>query len=92
MAQIKDISGYLIHTEARGPFDIIGDVHGCFDELQELLHKLGYGVNYDKKERKFIVKPPENHKAVFVGDLVDRGPDSPKVGNGYGGGRPGVLR
>lgn len=79
MAQIKDLSGYLVQTEARGPFDIIGDVHGCFDELHELLLKLGYEVDFDKKESRFTVTPPKNHKAVFVGDLVDRGPDSPKV-------------
>jgi protein phosphatase len=52
-----------------GPFDIIGDVHGCFDELVELLNKLGY----DTKDLGQIV-PPAGRKAVFVGDLVDRGP------------------
>ncbi|MEW2634494.1 polynucleotide kinase-phosphatase [Streptomyces sp. NPDC048389] len=52
-----------------GPFDIIGDVHGCSSELETLLGKLGYtdGVH------------PEGRTAVFVGDLVDRGPDSPGV-------------
>ncbi|MFF1832953.1 polynucleotide kinase-phosphatase [Streptomyces sp. NPDC058231] len=52
-----------------GPFDIIGDVHGCSTELETLLGKLGYadGVH------------PEGRTAVFVGDLVDRGPDSPGV-------------
>ncbi|HSZ54230.1 MAG TPA: polynucleotide kinase-phosphatase [Tepidisphaeraceae bacterium] len=53
----------------RGPFDIIGDVHGCYDELLELLQKLGY----DTTEPDRIV-PPEGRKAVFLGDLVDRGP------------------
>jgi polynucleotide kinase-phosphatase len=53
----------------RGPFDVIGDVHGCFDELVELLEKLGY----DTTERSRVVAPP-GRKAVFVGDLVDRGP------------------
>ncbi len=52
-----------------GPFDIIGDVHGCYDELIELLEKLGY----DTTEPTRIV-PPRGRKAVFVGDLVDRGP------------------
>jgi polynucleotide kinase-phosphatase len=51
-----------------GPFDIIGDVHGCFGELKELLEKLGYSINGE------TVIPPEGRKAVFVGDLVDRGP------------------
>lgn len=59
--------------EDHGPFDIIGDIHGCFDELVSLLEKLGYQVN------GFEVTAPENRKAVFVGDLVDRGPASPQV-------------
>ncbi|WP_431947531.1 polynucleotide kinase-phosphatase [Actinacidiphila sp. bgisy167] len=52
-----------------GPFDVIGDVHGCGSELDTLLGKLGYvdGVH------------PQGRTAVFVGDLVDRGPDSPGV-------------
>ncbi|MFC4329275.1 polynucleotide kinase-phosphatase [Streptomyces andamanensis] len=56
-------------THLTGPFDIIGDVHGCAAELEALLGKLGYtdGVH------------PEGRTAVFVGDLVDRGPDSPAV-------------
>jgi protein phosphatase len=53
----------------RGPFDVIGDVHGCCDELEELLRQLGYvaGVGHDWAH-------PEGRKAVYVGDLVDRGP------------------
>lgn len=56
-------------THLNGPFDIIGDIHGCSSELETLLGKLGYedGVH------------PEGRTAVFVGDLVDRGPDSPGV-------------
>ncbi|MEV7811006.1 polynucleotide kinase-phosphatase [Streptomyces flaveolus] len=56
-------------THLTGPFDIIGDIHGCSAELEALLDKLGYadGVH------------PEGRTAVFVGDLVDRGPDSPGV-------------
>lgn len=60
-----------------GPFDIIGDVHGCFDELVELLRQLGYGVA--EEEGEFRVIPPAGRKAVFVGDLVDRGPRIPEV-------------
>ncbi|MFF6778810.1 polynucleotide kinase-phosphatase [Streptomyces sp. NPDC012637] len=52
-----------------GPFDIIGDVHGCRSELETLLAKLGYVDG----------RHPEGRTAVFVGDLVDRGPDSPGV-------------
>ncbi|EPH45712.1 polynucleotide kinase-phosphatase [Streptomyces aurantiacus] len=56
-------------THLTGPFDIIGDIHGCARELETLLGKLGYvdGAH------------PEGRTAVFVGDLVDRGPDSPGV-------------
>ncbi|WP_420079314.1 polynucleotide kinase-phosphatase [Streptomyces sp. JL4002] len=56
-------------THLTGPFDIVGDIHGCSSELETLLAKLGYedGVH------------PEGRTAVFVGDLVDRGPDSPGV-------------
>src|SRR5918911_2165480 len=52
-----------------GPFDIIGDVHGCADELEELLTDLGYAADAEGAWRH-----PEGRKAVFVGDLVDRGP------------------
>jgi protein phosphatase len=64
-----------------GPFDIIGDVHGCADELQALLTKLGYEIQWgdDDGERTVAVVPPQSRKAVFVGDLVDRGPNSPDV-------------
>jgi len=51
-----------------GPFDIIGDVHGCADELRELLLTLGY------VEVEGAWSHPAGRKAVFVGDLVDRGP------------------
>jgi protein phosphatase len=59
----------------RGPFDIIGDVHGCREELDALLAKLGYVADG-------IVRAPTHpagRRAIFVGDLVDRGPDSPGV-------------
>jgi protein phosphatase len=56
-----------------GPFDIIGDVHGCFDELVELLSKLGY------RERAGGAFGHDNRWAIFVGDLVDRGPKIPEV-------------
>jgi protein phosphatase len=53
-----------------GPFDIIGDVHGCFDELVDLLLALGYEIDPEA----LTAKPPEGRRAIFVGDLVDRGP------------------
>ncbi len=60
-----------------GPFDIIGDVHGCFEELVELMVKLGYSV--ETQDDHHTVSAPENRKLVFVGDLVDRGPSVVKV-------------
>jgi protein phosphatase len=57
-----------------GPFDIIGDVHGCFDELVELIGKLGY-----MEQTGGAWKHPESRKLLFVGDLVDRGPRIPDV-------------
>jgi len=64
-----------------GPFDIIGDVHGCAGELEELLAKLDYAVEWfeDQGERTVSVTPPEGRKIIFLGDLVDRGPNSPDV-------------
>src|SRR5580704_11632122 len=60
-----------------GPFDIIGDVHGCFDELLELMAQLGYTVT--QQEETYSVFSPDGRKLVFVGDLVDRGPGTVKV-------------
>jgi protein phosphatase len=53
--------------DEKGPFDIIGDVHGCWAELQELVTKLGYNPE--------SWTHPEGRRLFFVGDLVDRGPD-----------------
>ena len=60
----------LIQTLPNCPLDIIGDVHGQFEALQNLLHYLGYTP---------AGKHPQGRKLVFVGDLIDRGPDSPAV-------------
>jgi len=57
-----------------GPFDIVGDIHGCYDELVQLLDKLGY-----MKNAAGVCQHSEGRKAVFVGDLVDRGPKIPEV-------------
>jgi len=66
-----------------GPFDLIGDVHGCLSELLLLLVKLGYSLvrARDEDAREFWrVRPhPEGRRLVFVGDLCDRGPDTPGV-------------
>lgn len=61
-----------------GPFDIIGDVHGCLSELQTLLNKLGYEITRGE-DGAYSVRPPEGRTAIFLGDLVDRGPDTPGV-------------
>jgi protein phosphatase len=63
--------------EEHGPFDIIGDVHGCFDELLELLHQMNYHVV--SADGHFTVSHPEGRKVIFLGDLTDRGPKSPEV-------------
>ncbi|WP_067565988.1 polynucleotide kinase-phosphatase [Nocardia acidivorans] len=62
-----------------GPFDVIGDVHGCRSELETLLGALGYAVVRDTAGRAVDARHPEGRTAVFVGDLVDRGPDTPGV-------------
>lgn len=62
-----------------GPFDIIGDVHGCADELEQLLGLLGYSVTWRGMgtERACTVVASHGRRAIFVGDLVDRGPRTP---------------
>jgi protein phosphatase len=62
-----------------GPFDVIGDVHGCLAELRALLDRLGYLPAPENEEGDPVYRHPEGRKAVFVGDLVDRGPDTPGV-------------
>ena len=53
-----------------GPFDVIGDVHGCCDELESLLGLLGYAKEGDPA----VWRHPQGRKAVFLGDILDRGP------------------
>ncbi len=53
--------------------DIIGDVHGCYDELVKLLKKL----RYEQKNKMWM--HPAGRKLVFLGDITDRGPASLKV-------------
>ncbi|WP_058486251.1 metallophosphoesterase [Defluviitalea phaphyphila] len=63
------------HINEKGPFDIIGDIHGCYDELISLLKKL----DYVEKNNLYIHK--EGRKLIFLGDLSDRGPKNLKTIN-----------
>ncbi|MHC4562946.1 MAG: polynucleotide kinase-phosphatase [Planctomycetota bacterium] len=68
--------------DEHGPLDVIGDVHGCFDELTALLGELGYEPGQLAAEAEgdeaawgtATYAHPEGRKAVFLGDIVDRGP------------------
>jgi protein phosphatase len=62
-----------------GPFDVIGDVHGCRAELETLLTELGYVIERDADGRPVGARHPAGRRAISVGDLVDRGPDTPGV-------------
>lgn len=73
---------YNDKKDLHGPFDIVGDIHGCYDETLELLEKLGYKMEHvpdDGQNYGLSVQHPENRQVIFLGDLVDRGPDSPSV-------------
>ena len=69
---------YTDRRNEHGPFDVIGDVHGCRAELEALLTELGYAISRDDQGRAIGAHHP-TRRAAFVGDLVDRGPDSPGV-------------
>ncbi|RNL82712.1 polynucleotide kinase-phosphatase [Halostreptopolyspora alba] len=83
---VREVDGATVELERlwvdrrdlTGPFDVIGDVHGCRFELETLLARLGYTLERDRLGRAVGAHHPER-TAVFVGDLVDRGPDSPGV-------------
>jgi protein phosphatase len=72
-AAIRRVPLWTDRRDLHGPFDIVGDVHGCRSELDALLAKLGWVTTGER------VHHPAGRTAVFVGDLVDRGPDSPGV-------------
>ncbi|MBN9156597.1 polynucleotide kinase-phosphatase [Microbacterium sp.] len=62
-------------SDEHGPFDAIGDVHGCLRELEALLTRLGYELIRDGDGRAIDARHPQGRRVVFLGDLVDRGPD-----------------
>ncbi|GAB2546195.1 polynucleotide kinase-phosphatase [Nocardia heshunensis] len=78
-ASIRDERLWNDKSDLTGPFDVIGDVHGCRSELETLLDELGYLIARDEDGRAVDARHPEGRTAVFVGDLVDRGPDTPGV-------------
>jgi protein phosphatase len=78
-AAVERVPLWNDRTGEHGPFDVIGDVHGCCDELEALLGRLGYEVKAVDPGGPSLIggaayAHPEGRKAVFVGDLVDRGP------------------
>lgn len=87
LRSVEDIAGATIVREKllndlrdqHGPFDVIGDIHGCRSELETLLNRLGYSVIRDDEGRPVDATHPLGRQVMFVGDLVDRGPDSPGV-------------
>jgi len=60
----------LVRALFEGPIDVIGDVHGELDALTNLITALGYDADGIH---------PDGRRLIFVGDLTDRGPDSPGV-------------
>jgi protein phosphatase len=61
-----------------GPFDVVGDIHGCRAELEALLAELGYRITRDQAGRA-VGAHRDDRRVIFLGDLVDRGPDTPGV-------------
>jgi protein phosphatase len=67
--QFKRVPLNIDRRTDSGPFDIVGDVHGCYDELVALLYMLGYHADDTDG-----MSHPEQRQVIFLGDLVDRGP------------------
>ncbi|QGM47129.1 polynucleotide kinase-phosphatase [Methylocystis heyeri] len=76
-ARIERRPMWTDRRDDHGPFDIIGDVHGCAAELRALLDRLGYVVSGEGEALK--IAAPHGRKLIFAGDLVDRGPNTPEV-------------
>jgi polynucleotide kinase-phosphatase len=81
-AVIERVPLWIDRRGDHGPFDLIGDVHGCFEELVDLLRLLGYQIVPQPGpggKADYVFRHPEGRRAIFVGDLVDRGPNVPAV-------------
>lgn len=71
---IEEYSDFRVdRSEQTGPFDLIGDIHGCAVELRQLLDKLGY------RETGGFYRHHAGRRVVYLGDLVNRGPASVEV-------------
>ena len=57
-------------------FDVIGDIHGCYRELAELLDRLGYPVDPGQGRIRGV---PDGRRLIFLGDFTDRGPEPVRV-------------
>lgn len=77
LKEIDDIEltrrSHPLELDADAGIDIIGDIHGCYDEMIELLVKLGY-----EKDEDDFYRHPEGRKFLSIGDVMSRGPESLK--------------
>jgi protein phosphatase len=76
---IRDVLTAAMRPGAK--YDIVGDVHGCWDELCALMKQCGYRIDEAAIEGHGPINAdhPDGRLLVFVGDLTDRGPGSDKV-------------
>ena len=71
-AEMNRLPLWSDRRDETGPFDLIGSVHGRYDELVALLTKLGYGLD-------LVMEHPQGRKLVFLGDIIDYGPRNADV-------------
>ncbi|MEW4368302.1 polynucleotide kinase-phosphatase [Paenibacillus kandeliae] len=68
--QLERIANPLLHPLGQG-VDVIGDIHGCYEEMMQLIHKLGYVA-----DEQGIYRHSDGRMLVSVGDVMSRGPRS----------------